>query len=217
VFHDGGNVNYSVICPPADFNRDKHAEMIVHALRPTNPRARVNERHDIVLDQGDFLSPPSRPKANDHHNSGFGTGSFLKVSGSAYKLTRDRSLHHGTCLVNSPNIGNISRFLRSPAAPYIKARGVDSVRSPVGNVYPPESTDAVRDFQRNAVKAFMHWHGVKGDGYRRLLDGPEAPFLEETEEGIVGRLDAELVATNSISKGVEELKVKISNDSGGGM
>ncbi len=32
VFHDQGNVNWTVICPPAAFDRDKHAEMVVKAL-----------------------------------------------------------------------------------------------------------------------------------------------------------------------------------------
>lgn len=114
VFHDEGNVNFSVICPPSAFDRNKHAEMVVRALSSLGrPNTRVNERHDIVMDVD--------------------VGTF-KISGSAYKLTRLRSLHHGTCLLRSPNLSNISGMLRSPAEPFIKTRGVDSVRSPVRNV-----------------------------------------------------------------------------------
>ncbi|KAK4987618.1 hypothetical protein LTR66_007554 [Elasticomyces elasticus] len=58
----------------------------------------------------------------------------LKVSGSAYKLTRGRALHHGTCLLTSPNLNIIPDYLHSPAKPYIRARGVESVSSPVGNI-----------------------------------------------------------------------------------
>ncbi len=119
MFHDEGNVNYSVICPTLVFNRDKHAEMVVRALDKSGVKeARVNERHDIVVDkqdEGGILKP-------------------FKVSGSAYKLTRLRSLHHGTCLLSSPNLEAISRYLRAPAKPFIKARGVDSVSSPITNV-----------------------------------------------------------------------------------
>lgn len=115
VFHDGGNVNYSVICPPGAFDRNKHAEMVVRALRGLGVgTAVVNERHDIVV--GEAGAPP------------------FKVSGSAYKLTRLRSLHHGTCLLDSPNMADIGRLLRSPAEPYVKARGVESVRSRIRNV-----------------------------------------------------------------------------------
>lgn len=120
VFHDLGNVNFSVICPPQAFDRDKHAEMVVRALKSLGrPTTSVNKRHDIVID----VQVDGKP-----------AGSTFKISGSAYKLTRLRSLHHGTCLLRSPNLSNISGMLRSPAEPFIKARGVDSVRSPVRNV-----------------------------------------------------------------------------------
>ncbi|KGQ09818.1 hypothetical protein BB8028_0004g07630 [Beauveria bassiana] len=137
VFHDEGNVNFSVICPSAAFDRNKHAEMVVRALRRLGrPTARVNERHDIVVD-GD----------------GDGGGTF-KVSGSAYKLTRLRSLHHGTCLLQSPNLDSISGLLRSPAEGFIKARGVDSVRSPVRNLHLD-----VAAFEDAVVREFEEMYG----------------------------------------------------------
>lgn len=118
VFHDEGNVNYSVICPTGEFDRDKHAQMVVRALKKLgSDRARVNERHDIVID----------PKPGND-------GPAKKISGSAYKLTRQRSLHHGTCLIRSPMLELIGGYLSSPAKPYINARGVDSVPSPIQNV-----------------------------------------------------------------------------------
>ena len=137
VFHDEGNVNWTVICPPNDFTRDKHAEMVVRALRGCGvDRARVNERHDIVLDQG---QQGKAVNPEDTHSTPYMTtegGGLrpLKVSGSAYKLTRQRALHHGTCLLSSPNLNIIPDYLHSPAKPYISARGVESVSSPVGNI-----------------------------------------------------------------------------------
>lgn len=133
VFHDEGNVNWTVVCPPVQFTRDKHAEMVVRALRGLGvERARVNERHDIVLDRGTEKLPADE---NDTHKSPYTSAiTPLKVSGSAYKLTRTRSMHHGTCLLNSPNLNIIPQFLRSPAKPYIEAKGVGSVSSPVGNI-----------------------------------------------------------------------------------
>ncbi|KAK5636375.1 hypothetical protein RRF57_012087 [Xylaria bambusicola] len=136
VFHDAGNVNYSVICPPASFDRNKHAEMVVRALQALNKtphRVRVNERHDIVLDVSSTVPAPNGASSADARINSNEVKTF-KISGSAYKLTRTRSLHHGTCLLSSPHLLFLSRLLRSPAAPYIKARGVESVRSPVRNV-----------------------------------------------------------------------------------
>ncbi|KAI1091157.1 hypothetical protein F5B19DRAFT_286159 [Rostrohypoxylon terebratum] len=125
VFHDLGNVNYSVICLPASFDRNKHASMVVRALSSLaipDASFRVNERHDIVLDT------PTTPRQPQTQARTF------KISGSAYKLTRERSLHHGTCLLSSPNLPFVSALLHSPAAPFIKARGVESVRSAIRNI-----------------------------------------------------------------------------------
>lgn len=147
VFHDEGNVNFSVICPPAAFNRDKHAEMVVRALKTLGRgNTRVNERHDIVMDVDE-------------------TNTF-KISGSAYKLTRLRSLHHGTCLLRSPNLTNISGMLRSPAEVFIKAKGVDSVRSPVRNV-----DVANADFEDAVMEEFGRMYG---DAQVRTEIGEEA-------------------------------------------
>ncbi|TQS38063.1 hypothetical protein Golomagni_01437 [Golovinomyces magnicellulatus] len=120
VFHDAGNVNYSVINPTHSFNRDRHAEMVVQALKQLGvPKVRVNERHDIVIDRSEQNKTLEKP---------------YKISGSAYKLTRSRSLHHGTCLLSSPHLKTISQYLDAPAKTFIKARGVASVSSPIMNV-----------------------------------------------------------------------------------
>ncbi|TVY17894.1 putative lipoate-protein ligase A [Lachnellula arida] len=167
VFHDEGNVNYSVICPTAKFDRDIHAEMVVRALRRLGVESvRVNERHDIVMD----------PDQNDQ-------GPVKKISGSAYKLTRLRSLHHGTCLIRSPLLQYIRDSLRSPAKPYITARGVDSVPSPIRNVG-SLSTD---EFTRAVVEEFQEMYG------------------EDREPFYVGDKERKIP---DIKKGIDELKSK---------
>ncbi|TFA98393.1 Putative lipoate-protein ligase A [Trichoderma ghanense] len=159
VFHDGGNVNFSVICPPERFDRNKHAEMVVRALKAlSRPNTRVNERHDIVMDVAS-----SAQKAT------------YKVSGSAYKLTRLRSLHHGTCLLRSPNLSSISGLLRSPAQGYLDARGVDSVRSPVRNV------DVDNDEFKDAV--VREFEGMYGEVQLRDEFDDTALQVEEIRKG----------------------------------
>lgn len=156
VFHDEGNVNYSVICPTAVFDRDRHAEMVVRALRRLGvTRAKVNERHDIVLELDSEHNKNSAAESRAVRTAiPEANRKLLKVSGSAYKLTRLRSLHHGTCLLSSPNINHISQYLRSPAKPYIKARGVDSVSSPITNVN--VSNEA---FEEAVITEFGEMHG----------------------------------------------------------
>jgi lipoate-protein ligase A len=136
VWHDEGNINYSVICPTSNFHRDKHAEMVVRALRKLGlNQVRVNERHDIVYNKTiDVEISPKDQRLGDTGQEGGLIEKTFKISGSAYKLTRLRSLHHGTCIAWSRNINAFSRYLRSPAKSLIVARGVESVSSPVTNL-----------------------------------------------------------------------------------
>lgn len=166
VFHDVGNVNFSVICPPEHFDRNKHAEMVVRALKALGrPNTRVNERHDIVMDVASDAEPAT-----------------YKISGSAYKLTRLRSLHHGTCLLRSPNLSSISGLLRSPALGYLDARGVDSLRRPVKNI------DVGNDEFKDAVVS--EFESMYGDVHFR------------------GEFDDTALQLEGIRRGYEELQSK---------
>ena len=182
--------------------------MVVQAIRHDNPRARVNERHDIVLDQGPLLPEHEMSPENDTHRTAYEPSVPLKVSGSAYKLTRQRALHHGTCLINSSRVGSISGLLRSRAAPFIKARGVDSVRSPVGNVYPMLDVDATASFQENVVDAFCEMYGIDLSNIRRMKETKDDTVLESFADGVYGILGQEVVDMEEIRSGITELKVR---------
>ncbi|KAH7320796.1 hypothetical protein B0I35DRAFT_510619 [Stachybotrys elegans] len=155
VFHDVGNVNFSVICPPPGFDRNKHANMVVRALHALGrDETSVSERHDIVYN----YTGPEQP-------------GLYKVSGSAYKLTSRRSLHHGTCLLSSPNLKSISGMLRSPAEAFIQSNGVSSVRTPVKNLGIPTT-----DFREAVMKEFEAMYGdfdIRDTLDERVLDVPE--------------------------------------------
>ena len=184
VFHDLGNLNYSVLCPPADFDRNKHAEMVVRGLRGLGATtARVNERHDIVIDGAPrpTLGPTADANASSSSSSDVTRTQTFKISGSAYKLTRKRALHHGTCLLTSPNLGSVvGRLLRSPAEPYIKARGVASVRSPIRNV-----GVAPLRFQQAVVDEFQALYGGLGatDVRPEFVGASEALEIPELVRG----------------------------------
>ncbi|KAL4956966.1 hypothetical protein BDW69DRAFT_59079 [Aspergillus filifer] len=191
VFHDAGNLNYSVISPRTTFTRDKHAEMMVRALHRVGAvNTSVNDRHDIMM-QTDI------PR---------------KISGSAFKLTRFRALHHGTCLLDSPNINDLGSFLRSPARNYIKAKGVESVRSPVANVS-SAFKDAPAGFSIQAVIAnvmeeFAQLYQTNPDAVRRAQRAHaverELYAGDDWVAGTVGDLEADAVP--QIKKGLDELR-----------
>lgn len=208
VFHDTGNVNYCVICPPQDFTRDKHAEMIVEAIRRDNPRARVNERHDIVLDQGPPDLSISQPEPTNMHETRYCRDQqpSLKVSGSAYKLTRTRSLHHGTCLLDSPNLVTLLQHLKSPARAFIKAKGVDSVRSPVGNVYSAFQPDASGRFQQRVLEAFASRYGLGADCTEAFLQARKGLEVFYGSNWVCGSLDETVVNIPKVNAGMSELQ-----------
>lgn len=152
VFHDEGNMNYSVVFPTAVFDRDTHALMVVRALNSLGvSQAKVNERHDIVVVQkskgvqGETVNEAALPLLEDKP---------LKISGSAYKVTRKRALHHGTCLLSSKHLAVIGKYLKSPAAPYISSFGTPSVRSPITNVRVDNN-----EFEQAVVAEFKKLYG----------------------------------------------------------
>ncbi|RVX70251.1 hypothetical protein B0A52_05584 [Exophiala mesophila] len=182
VFHDGGNLNYSVTVPNTakSFTRSLHAEMVVRALSPLAARLgftdlKVNDRNDIVM-----RSRESSPETS-------ASPTWLKVSGSAYKLTKGRALHHGTLLFSSPNLSKISSLLRGPGHDYIQAKGVESVRSKVGNLAWTDNVDQRAQTKQVITEAicteFWDMYGQGSDqtriprqkGYNEIhLDGTEA-------------------------------------------
>ncbi|PYH46108.1 putative lipoate--protein ligase [Aspergillus saccharolyticus JOP 1030-1] len=201
VFHDEGNLNYSVISPRATFTRNKHAEMLVRALHRIGATTiSVNDRHDIVMrleNSGERLLD-LQPR---------------KISGSAFKLTRERALHHGTCLLDSPNIDRLGSFLRSPAREYMISKGVDSVRSPVTNVSSalknaPVSFE-IQDAIAGVMDEFAGLYGTCSDAVRRaqrahIMDESE---LYAGEDWVVGTVGAEQgYGEAEIVKGLEEMK-----------
>ncbi|KAJ5894331.1 hypothetical protein N7495_006022 [Penicillium taxi] len=197
VFHDGGNLNYSVISPRTSFTRTKHAEMVVRALHSVGAvNTSVNDRHDIVMTPAHTMLKADEPPTR-------------KVSGSAFKLTRHRALHHGTCLLDSPNIHDLGRFLRSSARGYIQAKGVESVRSPVGNVSSAltDSSFSMQTVIDNVVDQFAKLYNVHDDAMLRARTHATEPEIfagDNWVTGIVGDVQGELEP--EIAKGITELR-----------
>ncbi|KAI1007417.1 hypothetical protein K3495_g801 [Podosphaera aphanis] len=147
--------------------------MVVRALKDLGAdRVRVNNRHDIVLDTVDGTKESEIS---------------LKVSGSAYKLTRKRSLHHGTCLLCSPHLKLISKFLDSPAKPFIKTRGVDSVRSRITNL-----GFTNEDFQKAVIQQFCSMYSfiepiAVGEDLEEILEIGRGTAELKSNEWIYGQ------------------------------
>lgn len=109
VVHDEGNLNFCFVRPREEHEPLSNAKLVASVLREEfGIKAVVNERADIVVDG-------------------------MKVSGAAYRISRDRAYHHGTLLINS-NLDRLRRLLRSPQNENLTAMGTQSIRSPVTNL-----------------------------------------------------------------------------------
>ena len=106
VYHDLGNLNYSIVGPSRCFDNDKPVQ-VVEALRAMGVPAELTGRNDIFVDG-------------------------RKCSGYAKRLSRDRMMIHGT-LMFDVDIEVLVKALAAPGSK-VSAAGIESVRSRVANL-----------------------------------------------------------------------------------
>jgi len=111
VFHDLGNLNFTFFSAKTDYDKRRNLEIIASALRLFELDPIISERNDILI---------------NHQNDTY------KISGSAFRESKDFAFHHGTLLLNA-NKSILRECLRAPEV-NIEATGVKSVRSKVINL-----------------------------------------------------------------------------------
>ena len=119
VYHDLGNLNYSFITdydPEDQLSMARFTQPVAAALRELGLSAEASGRNDILV-------------------------SGRKVSGTAQKIVGGRILHHGTLLFDS-DPDAVAGALQVRADKF-QGKGVQSVRSRIGNIRPllPEDMD----------------------------------------------------------------------------
>ena len=109
VYHDLGNLNYTIVGRSADIERDypEYARYMMLALQALGVKAELSGRNDILVD-----------------------GS--KVSGYAKRVYKDRLMVHGT-LMFDVDIEHLTRVLTPPTDKLI-SKGIASVKSRVANL-----------------------------------------------------------------------------------
>lgn len=107
VYHDLGNLNFTFLLPSGDYDSLRQTEVIRQACLALGIPAERSGRNDLLA-------------------------AGRKFSGSAYYHHLGRSFHHGTLLVDA-DLEKLSRYLQ-PSAGKLRAKGVESVRSRVGNL-----------------------------------------------------------------------------------
>jgi lipoate-protein ligase A len=107
VFHDLGNLNFTFLVSQKDYDLDKQLAVIQTAVESLGIPTEKSGRNDLMADG-------------------------RKFSGNAFYKNGKQAYHHGTLLVNA-DMEKLSRYL-SPSKAKLQAKGVDSVRSRVGNL-----------------------------------------------------------------------------------
>ena len=110
VYHDMGNLNYTIIADgDGDLDFGRFCRIVLDALARVGVRGELNGRNDMTIDG-------------------------KKFSGNAQYAKQGRVMHHGTILFDSDS-SVLAGALQVDEAK-IKAKGVKSVRSRVTNVRP---------------------------------------------------------------------------------
>ena len=109
VYHDLGNLNYTIVGRSTDMERDypEYARYMLHALQSLGVRAELSGRNDILVDG-------------------------RKVSGYAKRVYKDRLMVHGT-LMYDVDIDCLTRVL-TPPTEKLESKGIASVKSRVLNL-----------------------------------------------------------------------------------
>ncbi len=111
VYQDLGNTNFTFLSSKASFDKAVNNQIIIKALAHFGVEAFASGRNDIMA------------KTSDGDK---------KISGSAFKETKDRSFHHGTLLIKA-NMENLGLYLR-PNPKKLESKGITSVRARVTNL-----------------------------------------------------------------------------------
>ncbi len=138
VFHDLGNTCFTFLSPREGYDRSVNNEILLNALKRFGIEAQASGRNDIVV------------MADDGPR---------KVSGSAFRETRDRAFHHGTFLIRT-DLTRLANYL-TPHPKKIESKGRASVRARVMNLS-EIAEDLVHDVLAKAlIEEFFERHGAE--------------------------------------------------------
>ena len=125
VYHDLGNLNYTIVGRSEDLERDypEYASIMAKALQSLGVPATLSGRNDILVEG-------------------------RKVSGFAKRVCKNRLMVHGTLMYNV-DVDVLTKVL-NPSTTKLQSKGIASVRSRVANLceYLPEIPDIQTFSQR---------------------------------------------------------------------
>ncbi len=144
VYHDLGNLNFSLIVPPEDYDVARQSQVILRAVRSLGIDAERTGRNDL-------------------------TAQGRKFSGNAFRVLKTGCLHHGTLLLHS-DMEKVARYLIVDPDK-LKSKGVKSVPARVINLcdLAPVTVDSMKEAM---MEAFTHEYGAAKAEDAESIDAP---------------------------------------------
>lgn len=111
VYHDLGNTNFTFLSSKIGFDKAVNNKIIINAINSYGANCKASGRNDLIIST---------------------SNGERKISGSAFKETKDRCFHHGTLLINT-EMSNLGNYL-NPSKKKLESKGITSVRARVMNL-----------------------------------------------------------------------------------
>ena len=135
VYHDLGNSIFTFISPLKIYDKKMNNQIVLAALKTLGIIAEASGRNDLIV----------------RHE-----GLSKKFSGSGFKQTKDRALHHGTVLLHT-DLTRLQNYL-SPKPGKLIAKGITSVASRVINLTELNPSMDHRLFCNALIDSFREHH-----------------------------------------------------------
>ena len=131
VYHDGGNLCYTVIAPfnPEQDNYKAFTAPVIEYLNSIGVKAEFSGRNDITVDG-------------------------MKISGNAQTVYKNRIMHHGTLLFDTDM--SVLGSALNPSKLKIESKGIKSVRARVTNISEHLGGKmSITEFRRGLKEVFL--------------------------------------------------------------
>jgi lipoate-protein ligase A len=154
VYHDMGNLNYSIISDSDGIDFDKFCIPVQKALLSLGIPVKITGRNDMAING-------------------------LKISGSAQYIKKGRALHHGTLLYDT-NLKMLNSALNVTENKSV-SHGIKSVKSRVTNIKPYMKTVmSINEFKDAVKDYFFSCYGMK----EHNLSASENEQIEKIKENV---------------------------------
>jgi lipoate---protein ligase len=144
VYHDLGNLNFSIITHTVNVDIDTNYQLIIQSLLKLGVDSTISGRNDL-------------------------TAAGCKFSGNAFLEENGVHCHHGTLLIES-SLELLAKYL-TPSQLKLTSKGIDSVRSRVINLKTISNICTIETVKEQLVETFKTYY--EGTYREELIVGPE--------------------------------------------